>query len=134
MFRAVDLVDDMEDRFIDLPEHGGYFPVRRRQPVAPVHEKNYDVRLFHGEGGLFPHLGQDAVGSRRLEAAGVYEDKRSSLPIAVGIIPVPRCPRLVDDDRLAPAGQAVEEGRFAHIGPADDGNYRSHYATAAVRR
>jgi hypothetical protein len=46
---------------------------------------------------------------------------------AMAIMPISRQSGYVGDDRVTAAGQAIEQGRLAHIGPADqyeDGLHR----------
>ena len=57
-----------------------------------------------------------------LDAAGVHEAEGMPFPVDFGIVPVAGDPRAGIDQGVAATGQAVEQGGFAHVGAADQGD------------
>ena len=92
------------------------------EPLLAVHHEEQQVALLDGQEHLLVEAqgivpGHQAAGVDHLDRAVVGEVGRSRDAVAGD-------PRLVVDDGLPPADQAVEQGRLADVGAADDGDAR----------
>ena len=119
-------VRHQQDPRLALAQRAGEALVEGGQAFARIHHQQHRV----GGGDRLLRLGAHAREKRLaldiLEAGGIHhgEDEigKPSLPFAA----VAGDPGQIVDDRLALAHQAVEQGRFADIGPTDDGESEGH--------
>ena len=125
---AFGLVDHQAQRLVMAAQPVGEMTVQRRQPGAGVGHHQHQIRLAQHGLGAGLHAGFEALGVGVLQARGVdHAELRRAQP-AGALAPVARDPRaVVDQGRPAP-DEAVEQGRFAHIGAADNGNGDCHGA------
>src|SRR5512141_554282 len=65
------------------------------------------------------------------KTAGVDEPELTGVPLRAGEMPVARSASFVADDGCVFTDDAVEECRLAHVGPADQGDYRNIHAAIA---
>ncbi len=91
---------------------------------ARIHQEHDDVRLGDGLAGLPGHFQQDAVLGHGLEAAGIDGDERNIAHPALAVMAIAGQAGIIGHQRGARSRQAVEKGRFPHIGAADQGNDR----------
>ena len=70
--------------------------------------------------GLGGDLAADRAGVGVVDAAGVDELEGAAVPLGAGLAPVAGDARHGVDDRVAPAGEPVEERRLADVRVADD--------------
>ncbi len=93
-------------------------------PGAGVGDEHHDVGLGHPE----PRLALDVAGQLVLvgevDAAGVEQLEGDAVPLAAHPLAVAGDAGLGVGDRLAPAGEAVDQGALADVGEADDGDGR----------
>jgi hypothetical protein len=126
--RAVDalgLVDDHMHRPPGAAQARGDVLVVRGAPGAAVDQEQQHVGLGDGLLGLARHLVHDAVLGHRVEAGGVDDQIVAVADATDTVVAVAGEAGLVGDERVAGARQAVEQGRLADIGPADqnDGGF-----------
>jgi hypothetical protein len=76
--------------------------------------------------GLLAHAVFEAAVAHVLVACGVEDVEAQIGDAAFGEAPVPGHARGVVDKRYAPADEAVEQGRLAHIGTPDNGDGDRH--------
>ena len=122
--RRVALVGDANDRFCHITQTAGHFLVQRRRAGAGVHDEQEDVGLV--DGGLdlaFDVLGE-VVHVGVAHAAGVHQFDEAVADLQQRGHAVARHAGGRLDDGDAPAGQPVEQRRFADVGPSDDGHDR----------
>jgi hypothetical protein len=108
----------------DLAEHA----VERNHAFAGVDQEQADVRFFDGPLCLGAHPRFQALVGDILEAGGVDQLQLKVADSPRAEAPVASHARAVVDDRQLLAGEAVEQGRFADIGAADDGEFEGHAA------
>ena len=119
------LVDGERRRLAGLADLAGDEVVLGREARPPVHQQNEPIGFGHRALRLGAHLGLDAL--RVLDqTAGIddHERQRSQAPEAV--LPIPGESGHVRHDCVARAGEHVEQGRFADVGPtyeSDDGQH-----------
>jgi len=101
-------------------QHARQLFIERRQPRAAVYDQNQQRRLLDGHACLAKNFRWDQGLVVRHNAAGVDDFQRAAQPLGFAINAVAGDPRLVGDDGAARPSEAVEEGRFADVGPADD--------------
>ena len=81
---------------------------------------------FHlGQGGLDDDI-PGLLAAQQSDAPGIDEGEGPPGPFGLGGNAVARDPGLIMDNSDAPADDAVEQGRLADIGSADDGNQARH--------
>src|SRR5205823_5176083 len=71
---------------------------------------------------LLPHRPIQGILCPQDETARIHQPELPPVPIDDPKIPVAGHPRAVVYDRLPAPDEAVEQGRFAHVGAADDGD------------
>ena len=76
--------------------------------------------------GLPCHLVHDAVLGDRVEAGGIDDQIVTISHSADAVVSITGQTGLVGDEGVARAGEAVEQGRLADIGPADEDDGRFH--------
>ena len=114
----VALIDGQDDGLVAPAEHMGHILVRGGQARADVHHHDDAVGGVDGDLGLLPHMGQDSLGGLGLDAAGVNQQERMAAPLAFSEDPVPGDARGVLHNGQTLAAQFIEQGGFAHVGPA----------------
>ena len=91
-------------------------------PIRVSSDEQHEVGL----GDRASRLLRDLLRQRRrvgdVDAAGVHEQESVAGPLADDLLPVARHAGRLVDDRLARAGQPVDEGRLADVREADDGD------------
>ena len=120
--RVVDLVRDQEDRLARAAQDRGQLLVARSDPGPRVEDEEDEVGL----GDRAARLLGDLLRQRRrvgdVHAAGVDEQEALAGPLADDLLAVARDAGRLVDDRLARAGQPVDERRLADVREADDGD------------
>ena len=97
----------------------GDAPVVGRQSRAGIGEEDHRVGFGDCLLGLLRHLREDALGGAGLKPPGIDHVVRAAAEQTFAIVAVARHAGHVHDDRIARAGEAVEEGALADVGPAD---------------
>ena len=140
--RAVHLVHDQQHRLAAPTGKGGQVLVEREQPFPAVRHQADHGGFPYGGLGLTQDLGLETAESGRpfhhgavliqRHPAGIDHHKASAparsdhafhtIPGDAGAI--------VGDGPIAP-DQPVEQGRLAHVGPADQGDFGKHLAVLA---
>jgi hypothetical protein len=123
---ALGLVGRDQHRLVPLAQDLGEDPVQRRQALAGVEHQQGDVGLLDRQLGLGAHPRLQALVGDVLEAGGVDQLQVQVAQAAVGEAAVAGDAGLVVDQGQLAAGQTVEQGRLAHIGAADDGEFQRH--------
>ncbi len=100
----------------DLAVHG-------REALPDVEQQDDDLRLVDRDPGLRldGRLGR-IFRTVEVKPGGVDHRELAAAPVCDAIQPVARQAGLRVDDGFPPAQDAVEQGRLAHVGPADDGD------------
>ena len=114
----VALVDGQNDRLVAAAEHVGNVLVGSGQAVADIRYHDDAVGGVDGDLRLFPHVGQNALGGLRLDAAGVHQQELVAAPLAVGKDAVAGDAGGVLDDGQTLTAEFIEQGGFAHVGAA----------------
>ena len=118
----VDLVDDQDEGAPARAEHVGQFAVEGREASAAVDDEEQEIgagdRGLSGDMGGFRKVGIGSVP----DAARVDDLEGNGARLADPGKAIAGHARLIVDDRHAAAHQAVEEGGFAHVGAADNGD------------
>ena len=130
---AFRLVDRDQHRTVDAAQAVGDFLVVRRDAGARIDDEEDCVGLGDRLLGLARHFAEDAVLDQRFETAGVDHQIRLATQLAVPVVAVAGQPRQVGDDGVARPGQAVEQGRLADVGAADQDQGRLHRASIRLR-
>jgi len=113
------LVDQQQNRLAGLAQLTGDECVLRRATGAAVNQEQHHVSFIHRLAALPGHLEQDAVLGDRFQPAGIHHQIRSFPYPTLPIMAVARQPRLVGDQRVAAAREAVEQGGLAHVRTAN---------------
>ncbi len=122
---ALALVDRDRHRLAAPAKHIGNEAVRRIESALTVDQKYDAIGLLDRTPGLLRH--QFLHAARRFdESAGVDDDELMRLAPAVAVLAIARDARNVGDERVARAGQGIEERRLADIRPADEGDDWKH--------
>ena len=97
----------------------------RGAPGATIDQEQQHVGLGDGLFGLARHLVHDAVLGHGVEAGSIDDQVVAVTDAADAVVAVAGEAGLVGDERVTRARQAVEQGRLADIGPADqnDGGF-----------
>src|SRR5262245_6706073 len=112
----------------------GKHGIGRDHAFPRIEHKQHQVGVRQGQFALAAHAPGDRLGGRVLQACGIDHGHRVAGDHRLAVPAIARQPRHVGDQGSAPTGQAVEEGRLANIGPADDGNGWGHACFARGRR
>src|SRR3954465_7752549 len=94
--------------------------VERSDTLAPVEQEQGRIGIAHGGVGLLPHAPRKGMRVLVLEACGVDHSELEPEQAGVTLAPVTSYPRPIVDERKSLADEAIEQGRLADIGPADD--------------
>jgi len=117
----VHLVDHQEDGFAGPAEIVHHLGVAGLRALTAVHHQEDDVGLGHRDFGLAPHqAGQVFFASH--QPAGVHQQDAMVIPGEAAVVAVPGDPGDIGHQGFRGAGEAVEEGGFPDVGPADDGH------------
>ena len=87
-----------------------------------VDDQDDHVGLGHGDLGLAAALRGDVFGGIRIDAARVDDGEDAVAPAALAVEAIAGDAGLVLDDRDPAPDQAVEQGRFAHVGSTHQGD------------
>ena len=135
---ALGLVGDDDHRRRFDPQPAADLLVERSQALARIDQEQSGVGLAHRGLGLLPHPAGQRVRVLVLEAGGVDHPELEPEQLRLALAPVAGHARPVVDQRQALADQPVEQGRFADVGPADDGDggegHGARDSSAASRR
>ena len=119
---GIGLVDDQQDGFVETPEVLGHLFVGGGQTFLAVDHQQQQVAFFDGEENLGRKTEGIVAGH---EAAGIDDlDGKTFGELAATDQAIAGDAGQVVDDGLAAADEAVEEGGFADVGSADDGQSR----------
>ena len=115
--------------------HGAQVPgdvvVLRRQAGTDVDHEDHRISLGHGLARLLGHFLDDAAVAGGLEAARVDDDELAVPDATVTVVAVTGQPGKVSDDGVAALRHPVEQGRFADIRSANDGDDWFHLSELA---
>ena len=129
VFHAFGLVHDQHDLTTGFAQKIGDGLVVRRQSLTTIDNKNHHIRFCHCLTGLLGHLMQDAVFGDWFEAAGIDNKKGTQAHATFAVMTVARKPGQVRHQRIARAGQTIEERRFTNVRSANQSNDRLHWAS-----
>ena len=99
--------------------------VRRSQSMFVVDHEDDGISFFECDLRLLCGQRADLVGIAT-QATRIHDEKYMAVALSKAIAPVARQPREVRDERVPRAGQLIEEGRFADVGPAYQCDCRQH--------
>ena len=123
---ALALVGEQQHRLVGAPREVGKGAIARHQAGPRIDHEHQRVREFDGGFGLLLHpRGQRAL-LAFIKAGSVDHGKFEVAKPRFAFPAVARHARLVIDQRKLLSDQAVEQGRLADIGPADDGDRERH--------
>ena len=123
---AFGLVGGDDHVFRTLAKDIGEIFVRCRHADARVDHEQADIGLVHGTLGQAAHPALQAVVLGHFQAGAVDHDKAQVAQPGRAFAQVAGDAGLVIDQGQALADKAVEQGRFADIGPTDDGECECH--------
>ena len=123
--QAFGLVDHQMHRAARTPQARGDVLVVRRASGTAIDQEQQHVGLGDRLFGLARHLVHDAVLGHGVEAGGIDDQIVAVADAADAVMAVASEAGLVGDQRVTRARQAVEEGRLADVGPANqnDGGF-----------
>ena len=122
---ALGLVDREHDRLAAAAREIRRELILRRDAGAAVHDHDQSVGLGDGPLGLFDHQALDLAGVLD-QSAGIDHDARNVGAARISVLPVAREAGEVRDQCVAGARHRIEQGRFAHVGPADQRDDGQH--------
>jgi hypothetical protein len=123
--QAFRLVRHDSDSLAELAQRLRDEVIGGREPLACVGEKQHAVGFLDGAQRLLRH--QDLYATRvDNETAGIDDEIRNVADFAVTVFTIARQPGQVRDERVAGAGEEVEQGRLADVRPADQRDDRQH--------
>ncbi len=95
-----------------------------RRPHLAIGNENSGAGLAQRGHGLLPDIGQKLCVVVKHQAARVYHHELPVLPKGATVGAIACHPRLIVNNRIGHPREAVDEGRFAHIGATDNGDNR----------
>ena len=101
-------------------------PVFGVQAFASVNDEHDDVGLVHRLPRLLGHRRHDSGLGLRLEASRVDDEIRTPRAATVAVMAVAREPRIVENDRVTRASEAIEQRRLTDVGATDENDDRDH--------
>lgn len=119
---ALGLVGNQDDRRRFRAQPAPDFLVERIDALARVDEEQRRVGISHGRRRLHAHPAGKRVRILVLETCRVDHPELEAEQLGFAFAPVAGYARAVVDERKALADEPVEQGRFADVGPADDGD------------
>ena len=114
----VALVHGKNNGLVAAAQHVRHILIGCGQAVAHVRDHDDAVGGVNGDLRLLAHVGQNALGSLWLDAAGIHQQKLVAVPLAVGKNAVAGNARGILHNGKALAAQLIEQGGFAHVGAA----------------
>jgi hypothetical protein len=121
---VLDLVGGRDDRLVGPAELVGNIGIGTRRAGLGVQHEDDHVGLADRLLGLLDDLVDVAAVDLLPDAAGVDNREVAPIPIGLAIEPIAGRPGHVVGHRSSLADQAIEEGRLADVGAADDGDDR----------
>ena len=106
----------------------GKGPIGPRRAGARINKKEHGIGLRDGRRRLRLHPSGEALAVGIREPGRIDHLKRKVTKPSLAFPPIARDARPIVDEREARAHEAVEQGRFADIGPTDDGDGEGHDA------
>ncbi len=131
---ALGLVGDEDDGLAGAAQPVGEMAIERRHAGARIDEEERDVGVGERALGLRPHARGELARRRLLEPGGIDDAEAQIAEARLGLAAVARHAGRVVHQRQALAGEAVEQRRFADIGPAEDGHRQRHARAASAQR
>ena len=128
---ALAFVGDQDDRRLGLAQAPCEMLVQRRDAGARVDQQQRHVGFLDRRLGLLAHARFEGFVERLFQPGGVDHGEIEIAQMRRAEPPVAGHPGLIVDQRKLLADQPVEQGRFADIGPADDGDGQAHAAISA---
>ncbi len=123
---ALALVGDHDHRLAGAAHQIGEGAVGGQEPGTGVDHEQHRVGGFHRGGGLRLHAAGEARGRGFVETGGVDHREVEIADMGAARAAVAGDAGLVVDQRETLANEAVEQCRFADIGPADDRDGEAH--------
>ncbi len=120
------LVGDDQDRGLAATEDIGEMPIERRDAGPRVDEEQRQICGGQGARRLLLHPGREAALFGLFETGGIDDAKPQIGKRRLALAAVARDAGHVIHQRDALPDQAVEQCRFADIGPADDRDRETH--------
>jgi hypothetical protein len=96
--------------------------VERNHSGPRVDQEQRDVGLAHRRTGLRAHAAGQRIGVFILIARGIDDPEVEPEQVRLALAPVAGHAGAIVDQRQPPADQAIEQGGFADIRPADNGD------------
>ena len=119
------LVDREPGRFAAAPRELCREVVPRCEPGAAVDQHDQPIGFGNGALGLLHHQALDRVGVLD-QPARVDHDAGHLCAPRVAVLPIARQAREIRDQRIARAGERIEQGRFADVRPTDQCDHGQH--------
>ena len=119
---ALALVGDQDHLVGTLAQPVGETLVERQDPGAGVDQEQHDVGALDGAFGEAAHARLERLAAGGLPARRVEQRESKIAELGRRLAHVARHARRVVDEGVAASGQAIEQGRLADIGAADDGD------------
>jgi hypothetical protein len=117
---AFGFVHRQQHRLAGATHAFGHGVIIGREPRDAIDQHQHHVSFGHGEFDLPAHQPRQLVAARG-NAAGIDDDGRRVWCRRETVDAVARQPRIVGDQRVARAGEAVEQRGLADIGPSNEG-------------
>ena len=132
---AFRLVGQQDDRLARLAHDLGKGLVERHDTGARIDQQQTDIRILDRDLGLGAHLRLQTFLFLVVIAGGVDQTQVHIAETAHGLTAVARDARPVIDNRQRLSRQAIEQRRFSHIGPSNDGDagYKISHGFLAYR-
>ena len=129
---ALALVGDQDRRLAGAAHQIGESAIGRRGAIARIDQKQHDIGLRQSRTRLRLHPPRQGFALGVFEACGIDHLERKIAEPALAFAAVARHAGLVVDQRQPPPDQAVEQGRFADIRTADNGDGESHDGASLI--
>ena len=129
---ALALVGDQDRRLAGAAHQIGESAIGRRRAIARIDQKEHDIGLRQGRSRLRLHPPRKGFALGVFEACGIDHLERKIAEPALAFAAVARHAGLIVDQRQPPPDQAVEQGRFADIRTADNGDGESHDGASLI--
>ncbi len=119
---ALALIGDQDCGLAGLAHQIGEGAIGRHRAGARIDQKQDRVGLRHRRRRLRLHARRKGFALGIFEAGGIDRLEAQIAEPGLAFAPIARHAGLVGDQSQTPADQPVEQGRFADIGPADNGD------------